>query len=111
LGYRSLPRSEAERARQKTVRFLDELPHQPILSSKSKAWNGIVTEYRHHSPDEIASPPMAQHLITLNIASLMNFKQCALNVDTAERASHREVCCLQHGVYPQSVCFHHGIGR
>ena len=61
-----MPRSEAERAQQKTVRFLDELPHQPILSSKSKGWNGIVTEYRHHSPDEIASPPMAQHLITLN---------------------------------------------
>ncbi len=61
-----MPRSEAKRTQQKTVRFLDELPHQPILSSKSKGWNGIVTEYRHHFPDEIVSPPMAQHLITLN---------------------------------------------
>ncbi|MBD2065955.1 helix-turn-helix transcriptional regulator [Leptolyngbya sp. FACHB-671] len=70
-----MPRSEVEKERQKTIRFLDELPNQLILSSKPRGWNGIVTEYRHHSPDEIASPPMAQHLITLNCGTSYQLMQ------------------------------------
>ncbi|MGL4621281.1 MAG: helix-turn-helix domain-containing protein, partial [Chroococcidiopsis sp.] len=50
----------------KTVSLLDELPNQPLLSSKPKGWNGITVEYHHHIANEIISPPLAHHLITLN---------------------------------------------
>jgi len=50
----------------KTVSLLDELPDQPVLSSRSKGWNGIAVEYHHHSANELISPPLAHHLITLN---------------------------------------------
>lgn len=50
----------------KTVSLLDELPDQPLLSSKPKGWNGITVEYHHHIANEVISPPLAHHLITLN---------------------------------------------
>lgn len=50
----------------KTVSLLDELPDRPVLSSKPKGWNGIAIEYHHHPANELISPPLAQHLITLN---------------------------------------------
>jgi AraC family transcriptional regulator len=49
-----------------TVSLLDELPDQPMLSSKPKGWNGIAVEYHHHPANELVSPPLAHHLITLN---------------------------------------------
>jgi AraC family transcriptional regulator len=48
------------------VSLLDELPDQPLLSSKPKGWNGIAVEYHHHPANELVSPPLAHHLITLN---------------------------------------------
>jgi AraC family transcriptional regulator len=50
----------------KTVSLLDELPDHPLLSSKLKGWNGIAVEYHHHPANELVSPPLAHHLITLN---------------------------------------------
>ncbi|MCC5603198.1 AraC family transcriptional regulator [Nostoc sp. CHAB 5784] len=52
-----------------TVSLLDELPDRAVFSSKSKGWNGIVTEYYHHPANELVSPPLSQHLITLNCGS------------------------------------------
>jgi AraC family transcriptional regulator len=52
-----------------TVSLLDELPDQPVFSSKSKGWNGFVIEYHHHRANELVSPPLSQHLITLNFGS------------------------------------------
>lgn len=57
--------SESEVERQ-TVSLLDELPDSPVLSSKPKGWNGIVVEYYHHPANQLASPPLSHHLITLN---------------------------------------------
>ena len=68
-------KSQFEDKRLKAVRFLDELQNQPILSSKSKGWNGIVTEYHHHWANELVSPPLAQHLITLNCGSSYHLVQ------------------------------------
>jgi AraC family transcriptional regulator len=61
-----MPQSQSEVEQLKTVNILDKLPDLPVLSSKSKGWNGIVVEYRHHPANELASPPLSQHLITLN---------------------------------------------
>jgi AraC family transcriptional regulator len=58
--------SQSEDQPLKTVSLLDELPDQPVLSSKPKAWNGIAVEYHHHPVNELVSPPLAHHLITLN---------------------------------------------
>jgi AraC family transcriptional regulator len=58
--------SQSENESLKTISLLDELPDQPVLSSKPKGWNGIVIEYHHHPANELVSPPLAQHLITLN---------------------------------------------
>ncbi|MBF2004066.1 MAG: helix-turn-helix transcriptional regulator [Chlorogloeopsis fritschii C42_A2020_084] len=52
-----------------TISLLDELPDRPVLSSKSKGWNGITIEYYHHPANELISPPLSQHLITLNCGS------------------------------------------
>ena len=43
-----MPQSQSEVEQLKTVNVLDKLPDLPVLSSKSKGWNGIVVEYRHH---------------------------------------------------------------
>ncbi len=59
-------RSQSEDESLKTINLLDELPDQPVFSSKLKGWNGIVIEYHHHRANELVSPPLAQHLITLN---------------------------------------------
>lgn len=58
--------SQSEDQPLKTVSLLDELPDQPVLSSKLKGWNGIAVEYHHHPANELVSPPLAHHLITLN---------------------------------------------
>ncbi|MBD2104965.1 AraC family transcriptional regulator [Leptolyngbya sp. FACHB-261] len=50
----------------KPISLLDELPDQPLLSSKSKSWKGIAVEYYHHPANSLVSPPLAHHLITLN---------------------------------------------
>ncbi|MCC5653976.1 AraC family transcriptional regulator [Nostoc sp. XA013] len=51
------------------VSLLNELPDQPVLSSKLKGWNGIVIEYHHHPANELVCPPLSEHLITLNCGS------------------------------------------
>jgi AraC family transcriptional regulator len=58
--------SQPEAQPLKTVSLLDELPDRPVLSSKPKGWNGIAVEYHHHPANELVSPPLAHHLITLN---------------------------------------------
>lgn len=58
-----------------TISLLDELPDQPVLSSKPKGWNGIAVEYHHHPANELISPPLAHHLITLNCGLLYGLAQ------------------------------------
>jgi AraC family transcriptional regulator len=58
--------SQSENQSFKTASLLDELPDQPVLSSKIQGWNGIAVEYHRHPANELISLPLAQHLITLN---------------------------------------------
>ncbi len=67
--------SQSEDESLETVSFLDELPDRPMLSSKSKGWSGVVIEYHHHPPNELVSPPLSQHLITLNCGSPYHLMQ------------------------------------
>ncbi|HAA28967.1 MAG TPA: AraC family transcriptional regulator [Cyanobacteria bacterium UBA8553] len=59
----------------KTINIWDNLPDFPVLSSKPKAWSGILVEYYHHLANELTSPVLSQHLITLNFGQPYNLVQ------------------------------------
>ncbi|MBD3885771.1 helix-turn-helix transcriptional regulator [Phormidium tenue FACHB-886] len=61
-----MPQSKSEDESCKSISLLDELPDPPVFSSQSKGWNGITVEYHHHPANELVSPPLSHHLITLN---------------------------------------------
>lgn len=46
--------------------LFEVLPEQPIVSSRSYNWTGIVAEQFHHRPNHLISPHLQQHLVTLN---------------------------------------------
>lgn len=67
--------SQSEDQPLQTVSLLDELPDQPVLSSRPRGWNGIAVEYHHHPANELVSLPLAHHLITLNCGLSYHLRQ------------------------------------